>query len=410
VPTDDGRCHDDCEAIPVTLTDDTSSDTRAGNGNRTQEDSSADAGERSGRKGSLQRVLDVIPPEAYERPTHKGMGYFIRDLVVYGVAVALLVLVDHPVLVVAGWVLASLAVSALFIVGHDAAHGALFASRRLNRTVGRIAMLPSWHVYEGWALGHNRIHHTYTARQGFDFVWHPVTPAEYAALSPAKKLRHRIEWSWLGAGAYYLREVWWNKMIIGRPPARFAGAIRRDRRLVGTVVIAVAAALAALGAYRYGTPAGAAWMVVKVWIVPFLGFGYVIGSLVHIHHIGPTLRWWPRREWTRFAGQVEATTALYSSPVVEFFFHWIMVHVPHHVDVRIPMYNLPMAAEAIVANIDEASAGRLRFRDFVANTRVCKLYDFNEGTWFTYRQAAELPAEALQLPDSSPVVAPAADR
>lgn len=374
------------------------------------EAASGESGSPRQRQGSLQHVLDVIPPEAYERPTWKGLAYFARDVAVYAVAVTLLIVVDNPIAVVALWIFASLAISALFVVGHDAAHGALFGSRRMNRTIGKLAMLPSWHVYEGWVLGHNRIHHTYTARQGFDFVWHPVTPAEYAALPLGKRLRHRVEWSWFGAGAYYAREVWWNKMVVGKPPARFARPIRRDRWLVAAVVTVVAAALFALGLSWTDSIAGGAWMVVKVWVVPFLGFSFVIGSLVHIHHIGPELRWWPRREWTRFAGQVEATTALYASPVVEFFFHWIMVHIPHHVDVRIPMYNLPMAADAIVANIDEATSGRLRFRDFVANSRACKLYDFDEGQWYTYRQAAALPADRLRLPDASPVVAPAAER
>lgn len=365
---------------------------------------------RTGRKGSLQRVLDVIPAEAYERPTWKGLAYLARDVVFYAAAVTLLILTNNPVLVVIGWALASLSIAALFIVGHDAGHGALFDSRKLNRTVGKLAMLPSWHVFEGWVLGHNRIHHTYTARQGFDFVWHPVTPAEYAAMPSFKRLRHRIEWSWLGAGAYYVREVWWNKMIVGKPPARFARRIRADRWLVAGVVAAVSIALFTLGMARTGGIGGGLWMVAKVWVVPFLGFSFIIGSLVHIHHIGPDLRWWPRREWTRFAGQVEATTALYANRGIELFFHWIMIHIPHHVDVRIPMYNLPMAADAIVDNIDEAKRGKLRFRDFVANTRACKLYDFDQGRWYTYSEAKALPPEALRLPDSSPVVAPAAER
>ena len=31
----------------------------------------------------------------------------------------------------------------------------------------------------------------------------------------------------------------------------------------------------------------------------------------------------------------------------------------------------------------------LRFRDFMANTRKCRLYDFDEHRWLTYREAAE---------------------
>jgi omega-6 fatty acid desaturase (delta-12 desaturase) len=152
----------------------------------------------------------------------------------------------------------------------------------------------------------------------------------------------------------------------------------------------VTVALAALGWSTTGTAAGAAWMVVRVWIVPFLAFSYVIGSTVHVHHIGPDIRWWPRKEWTKFAGQVEATTILHAPRGLDVVFHWIMVHTPHHVDQRIPMYNLDLAARAIAeAFPDSVHEGKLRFRDYVANTRRCKLYDFTTGSWMTYAEAAE---------------------
>ena len=111
------------------------------------------------RKGSLKPVIDAIPPEAYENPTWKGLAYLARDGVIYGLVVAGLILFDNPFAVLALWVLSALVISGLFVIGHDAAHGSLFASKRMNRVVGTIAMLPSWHVYEGWVLGHNRIHH-----------------------------------------------------------------------------------------------------------------------------------------------------------------------------------------------------------------------------------------------------------
>jgi hypothetical protein len=31
----------------------------------------------------------------------------------------------------------------------------------------------------------------------------------------------------------------------------------------------------------------------------------------------------------------------------------------------------------------------LRFMDFVRNTRKCRLYNFDEGRWYTYREAAQ---------------------
>jgi omega-6 fatty acid desaturase (delta-12 desaturase) len=128
--------------------------------------------------------------------------------------------------------------------------------------------------------------------------------------------------------------------------------------------------------------------VTRVLVVPFLSFSYVIGSLVHIHHVHPDIRWWKRREWTRFKGQMDGTTILRVPPGLNFFLHWIMVHIPHHVDMRIPMYNLDLAADAIKSAYPDTVRDKpLRFRDFAANTSRCKLYDFDRGEWLTYDTA-----------------------
>lgn len=348
------------------------------------------------RAGSLKPVLDIIPAEAYDNPTWRGLFYFGRDLLIYGLVTAGLVAFSNPLIVVPLLVLAAFVVAALFIVAHDAAHGSLFKSKRLNSIVGHIAMLPSWHVYEGWVLGHNRIHHAYTVRQGFDFVWHPYTADEYAAMNWHKKFRHRVEWSWFGAGLYYIREVWWNKMIVGKPPARWRKAVRRDRFIVLAFVLAAGALLGWLGWSQTDTVWGSLWMVTRVLVLPFFAFSFVIGSFVHVHHIQPHIRWWKRREWDKFKGQMEGTTILRAPKGANFFFHWIMVHVPHHVDMRIPMYRLEVAAEAIKAAYpDTVHDEPMRFREYIRNTRQCKLYDYDNGVWMTYQQARERSAAVV---------------
>ena len=40
------------------------------------------------------------------------------------------------------------------------------------------------------------------------------------------------------------------------------------------------------------------------------------------------------------------------------------------------------------------------FRDFVANTRTCKLYDFDEGRWLSYAEAPGCRAERSRLTDA----------
>ncbi len=81
-------------------------------------------------------------------------------------------------------------------------------------------MVPSAHVEAAWNLGHNRIHHGYTTREGFDFVWHPITVDDYRAMGKLARLRHRLEWSFAR-----LRRL--------LPPRRLVGedvALRRDRQ------------------------------------------------------------------------------------------------------------------------------------------------------------------------------------
>ena len=97
------------------------------------------------------------------------------------------------------------------------------------------------------------------------------------------------------------------------------------------------------------------------------------------------------------AGQIDGTRVLRAPWGSNIFFHWIFVHVPHHVDPRIPCYHLEEAADAI----DEAFPGRLidsklTVRDYISTTRHCKLFDFDSGRWLTYRQAAALPVAEPQ--------------
>ena len=48
---------------------------------------------------------------------------------------------------------------------------------------------------------------------------------------------------------------------------------------------------------------------------------------------------------------------------------------------------------------------KLRYRDYVSNTRACKLYDFDAGRWMTYAEAdaflASTSADERELVDAA---------
>ncbi len=338
---------------------------------------------------TLLPVLRVIPSQCYERSNRKAFALVARSVGLWVITVAGLAATNTWYLLAPLWLLASLAVSGLFVLGHDCAHGALFESKHLNRRIGRVLMVPSLHIFEAWVVGHNRIHHGHTLRQGMDFVWHPSTVGDFAAMNPLQRLRHRFEWSAVGSGAYYLRSIWWQKMIRFTAPQRYRVAVRKDRQFLATAVGLLITVAMSTTLVLGGGVADAGWNLVKLFVVPFVGFCCSIGSIVYVHHIAPDIKWWPRRTWNSFHGQVEGTTALQVPKVINALFLFnIMVHVPHHVDVRIPCYELQRASDAIIAAFPEVDHRPMRLADFMRSTRVCKLYDFERQIWLNYRGEA----------------------
>ena len=45
-------------------------------------------------------------------------------------------------------------------------------------------------------------------------------------------------------------------------------------------------------------------------LVPWAIFVWLIGFTVYVHHVDPDIKWWTRKEWTQFHGQMDSTTIL----------------------------------------------------------------------------------------------------
>ena len=354
------------------------------------------------RLPSLEDVRRAIPSVCYERRMGRGLLLVLADFGLYAALLGVAAVVASvPLQLVASMAL-GVAVSVLFVLGHDAAHDALLPSDRLNRAVAFAAMVPSLHIREGWVFGHNRVHHGFTVRRDMDFVWHPFTSEQYAAMSAWERRVHRFEWSWAGSGAYYLHRIWWREMIRFAPPERHVAAIRRDRRALEVLVACGTGASLWFGWLQGGSVGAAVWALVRLVVLPFLVFSQIIGATVHVHHVQPDLQWYEGRNWTRSKAQLVGTTVMRPPRVVDALLHHIFIHVPHHVDARIPCYELRRAADAIERAFPGVIVERpLRLRDYVRATRMCKLFDFRDGCWLSYEQARRGSTSSLRREWSS---------
>lgn len=338
-------------------------------------------------KETLGSVREILSDKSFENPTYLGILYFLRDLAIFSGVMVLLWNTETWYYLPILWFCSGLLIASLFIVGHDAAHGALFKSERLSYWIGQICMLPSLHAYNQWAYGHNRIHHGHTIKLKGDFVWHPVSPEEYKKFGIFRKAFHRLAWSSLGGGIYYLVEVWLKGMVIFTAPMKEA---LRDKLLMLAFAFGSAGAVFYFGG-KTGTGFDSqlgAWFFVKVWLIPFLAWNYFMGITVYVHHIRPEVPWKGSEEWTPFYGQMRGTVNYHIPVWMNFFLHNIYIHSPHHVHMKIPFYRLPLALKEIKEHYAPYVVERKSLlKDYLEATSKCKLMDMATGRWMTYEEA-----------------------
>lgn len=335
------------------------------------------------RAVKLGEVRALFSPECYRRSTWRTAAAFVFDLALYAVALgAVFAARGAPLVQLGVGVLMGPLVAFWFVWGHDAAHGALFKSARWAEIFGTIAMLPSLQMYRLWCFGHNKVHHGYTSLSAIDWIWRPLTVEEYRARSRVGRAVYRLERHPATCGLHYLVRVWWAGMIRYRPDQR-----RRARGFaVSKVATLVFVVVMSAVAYRF---AGGWFGVVAAVVVPFLSFNYVIALIVYLHHTHPDVPFFvTRSEWTATIGQVACCTIVRTNRVLEFLMHHIFIHVPHHVDTRIPFYRLLRAWSDLPPSITQyVTEYRLRPSTVLGIFRQCKLYDFETRSWRQFRDA-----------------------
>lgn len=326
-----------------------------------------------------------------KRSTARGVLTFVTDLAWYGGCLAG-VAVAGPWWARLLWALAAgVTVALLFVVGHDACHGGLTRHRRLNAVIGRLAFLPALHPFSLWDLGHNRIHHRYTNLRGRDYLWEPVTPAEYRRLPRRRRWAYRFFRTPAGHLLYYPCAIWWGKMFFPRPAA--VGGYRPvylfDLALVSAWAVLLPVVL--LAARTAGTGEGFTW---GGWVeaaafgvaVPFAVYSMAMSSVIYLHHTHPGVRWHAPDEpldW-REAQLRDTVHVLFPWPA-NWLFHHIMEHTAHHLRPTMPMYHL-RAAQELIESRRGVAVVVLRWspREHLRVLAACKCFDYDRMAWVGY--------------------------
>jgi omega-6 fatty acid desaturase (delta-12 desaturase) len=292
---------------------------------------------------TLQQVISSLPKSVFELNPLRAWGAVLTTLV--SVAASLYIISVSPwYLLPFAWALAGTAFTGFFVVGHDAGHRSFSKNKLLEDIVGTLMFAPLIYPFEPWRIKHNH-HHAHTNKLVEDTAWHPIMDEELEAWGDGKK------------GAVY-------KFFLGTPLKLWASvghwAIwhfdinkftekQRTRVMVSWAAVA-AFAFVALPALTYAT--GVAGLV-KFWLMPWLGYHFWMSTFTVIHHTAPHIPFKPAESWNAAQAQLAGTVHCDFPAWVEFLTHDISVHVPHHVNSKIPWYNLRAAHDSLKANWGE---------------------------------------------------------
>ena len=220
-----------------------------------------------------------------------------------------------------------------YVVFHDCAHGSFLPSKRGNAWLGTALGLLVFAPFVRWRHDH-AVHHATSGdldRRGVGDI-PTITVAEYGALSPRQRPAYRLFRN--PAVMFGLGPV--VAMIVGpRIPARNARP-RMRRSVIGTDI-----ALAVL-------VGGLCWLVgwreyVMVALPPALLAGAAGIWLFYVQHQFEDAYWQSTSDWNYADAALRGSSYLKLAKPLQFFTGNIGLHHIHHLNARIPNYNLQRA-------------------------------------------------------------------
>lgn len=286
---------------------------------------------------TLKQVVQSIPKVYFQKDPRKAWTGVA--LSVAAVALGYVTIYFSPwFLLPFAWFLTGTALTGFFVIGHDCGHRSFSNRRWVNNWLGHIMMLPLIYPFHSWRLLHD-IHHRNTNNLEVDNAWAPWPQEEYTEASGFLRVVYQGMRGWL----------WWLASIAHWGALHFdlRNFEPRDRAKVTRSITAVAI-FAAIFFPALFVVAGP-WGIVKYWLMPWLGYHFWMSTFTLVHHTIPEIQFRPTDTWNEVEAQLGGTLHCDYPRWVEVLCHDINVHVPHHVSVGIPSYNLRPAYASLKA-------------------------------------------------------------
>ncbi|HEY6815817.1 MAG TPA: fatty acid desaturase [Croceibacterium sp.] len=355
--------------------------------------------ESSARRAPTRAELHArIAPFTRSSFARGGLS-FVLDVALFTAGIAAVLLLDNLAAKLLGGLLAGLSLVNLGALAHEAAHGALVPSKRANKVLGVAAMTMVLFNYRLWIYDHHVLHHAGTNVKGHN-SFSPLSPDEYASLSPLRRALYRAYRSeWLaGVFLYYLFERWPGVHLYPGAwlPARFHASAWRYTALQGAFG---AALLAVLIGGSLATGGSVALALLCGFALPYTIWLTVFSMTVGLQHTHPRLPWYRRRS-EMAASPAELSVQLLVPGWFNFLTHYALEHPVHHVSAMIPHYHLRNAqAELGAVATPPVIAMPFTVGEMRGVFRRCKLFHYERQVWVDFQgRVTAVPDAAFRRP------------
>lgn len=289
----------------------------------------------------LKDILRTLPRECFQKDRRKAWLSVLFS--VLAVALGYASIAASPwFLLPFAWIFTGTALTGFFVIAHDCGHRSFAKRRWVNDWVGHILMLPLIYPFHCWRIKHN-YHHVHTNELDVDNAWQPWTPEAFTESTTGIQAAYRA----------MRGRLWWLASIVHWAKVHFDlnQYEPRDRNKVKISIAAVVIFAAVCFPVLIVTTG--IWGFVKFWLLPWLGYHFWMSTFTLVHHTAPEVQFRPTSAWNAAEAQLAGTVHCDYPRWVEMLCHDINVHVPHHISVSIPSYNLRMAHQSLKQNWGE---------------------------------------------------------
>ncbi|KAI8624306.1 fatty acid desaturase-domain-containing protein [Xylariaceae sp. FL1651] len=347
-------------------------------------------------KLDVKILRERIPAHCFQPSTLRSMGFVIRDLVVYLALLAGALHLEKTANVYISFIVryvvfpyaAGIALTGLWVLAHEAGHGAFSKNKRVADIVGFIIHSALMSPYFAWRSSHAR-HHQYANNVSVDLNYVPPSREEYHTMFGQASVRNREVAKRVGDGnigeeeperlldeiledapfVVFLRIVLqqvigWHWYLLSHITAGPESSPKKSRGWWDNshflpnsslfrndefwdIALSDAGLLAMMGTtYAFVQQYGFKTLLWSYGL-PLLWVNHWIVMITYLHHTHTSLPKYTPESWTYLRGALATVDRDPGFILRHMTHHIIDLHVVHHLFPRIPHYHAQEATDAI---------------------------------------------------------------